>query len=81
MNQSFAALLHAKGTVNELSVLNIVSKLVWGVGTLLAVVLKWPLWPWYSRRLLVSEALKTIVARWLVQQAPGAAVEVERAGT
>jgi O-antigen/teichoic acid export membrane protein len=67
MNQSFAALLHAKGTVNELSVLNIATKLVWGVGTLLAVVLGWPLWA-LAMAVLVSEALKTVASVLLVNK-------------
>ncbi len=43
LNQSFAALLHAKGTVDELSLLNIASKLIWAGGTVLTIVLHWPL--------------------------------------
>ncbi len=64
-NQSLAALLHARGTVNELSFLNIASKIVWGGGTLLAVVMKWPLWT-VALAVVASEGLKTVVSTRLV---------------
>lgn len=64
-NQSLAALLHARGTVNGLSVLNIASKLVWGTGTMLAVVLSLPLWT-VALAVVASEALKTVVSVRLV---------------
>lgn len=67
LNQSFAALLHAQGTVNELSVLNIASKLVWGGGTLLTVVLRWPLWG-IALAIVGSESLKTVVSVHLVKR-------------
>lgn len=67
MNQSFAALLHAKGTVNELSVLNIVTKVVWGAGTLLTVVLHWPLWG-VAMSVLASEAIKSAASVVLVNK-------------
>jgi O-antigen/teichoic acid export membrane protein len=57
MNQSLAAVLHAKGAVDGLSVLNIASKVAWGGGTLLAVMLGWPLWG-IGLALLISEAVK-----------------------
>ncbi len=59
-NQSLAALLHARGTVSELAVLNIVSKVVWGAGVLATVVFRWPLWG-IPFSLLVSELLKAAV--------------------
>lgn len=67
MNLSLAALLHAKGTVNGLSVLNVVTKLVWGVGTMAVVIFEWPLWG-LPAALLVSEGLKFVVSIGLVQR-------------
>ncbi len=67
LNQSFAALLHAKGEVNGLSVLNIASKIVWGTGTMLTVVLHWPLWG-IAASLVLSEGLKTAVSSVLARQ-------------
>lgn len=58
LNQSLAALLHARGTVNELSALNIASKLLWGGLVIATVVLRWPLWG-IPGALLASEAVKT----------------------
>ncbi len=67
MNFSLGALLHARGTVNGLSVLNIVSKVVWGTGTMLTVVLGWPLWG-LPAALVISEVLKLVVSLALVQR-------------
>jgi O-antigen/teichoic acid export membrane protein len=67
MNMTFAALLHAQGTVDELSALNIVCKAVWASGTLLALVLHWPLAA-IPGALLVSETLKLVVSAGLVQK-------------
>ncbi len=67
LNLSFAALLHAKGTVNELSLLNIASKVVWGTGTLLTVVLRWPLWG-IALAIVASESLKTVVSLRLLKR-------------
>lgn len=75
ISQSLASLLHARGTVNELSVLNIAAKVVWGVGTVLVVVLHLPLWtlglPWVaseSLKLVVSARLarKHLALRWVI---------------
>ncbi len=53
-----AGLLHAKGSVNEMSVLTIVTKLVWGAGVALAMFLGLGLWA-YGLALAVSEGLKS----------------------
>src|SRR5207237_830200 len=42
-NQSLAAMLHASGTVDGLSLLNIISKAIWGGGILLTVYGKYSL--------------------------------------
>ncbi len=67
MNQSFAALLHAKGEVDGLSVLNVVTKVVWGAATLLAVVLRWPLWT-VAFAVVLSEGLKSAGSLVLVNR-------------
>ena len=66
-NLTFAALLHAKGTVDELSLLNIASKIVWGLGTLLTLALGWPL-AGIPGAYLASEMLKTAVGVWLLHR-------------
>jgi O-antigen/teichoic acid export membrane protein len=53
-----AGLLHAKGNVNEMSVLTIVTKIVWGIGIGLALLLDLGLWA-YGLALAVSEGLKS----------------------
>jgi O-antigen/teichoic acid export membrane protein len=65
MNLTFAALLHARGTVDELSFLNIASKVVWAGGTLAALLLHWPLVA-IPAALLASETLKLVVSVRLV---------------
>jgi O-antigen/teichoic acid export membrane protein len=67
LNQSFGALLHARGTVDGLSVLNIVSKVLWGGGTLATVVLGLPLWC-VPAAVALSEALKALGSWYLVQK-------------
>lgn len=47
--------------------LNVVSKLVWGAGVVLTLVLKRPL-AGIAGAFLVSELLKTIVGAWLVRK-------------
>lgn len=79
MNQSFAALLHAKGTVDGLSVLNVVTKVVWAVGTLASVAMQWPLWT-VALAVVISEGLKFVGSlvlankhlqlQWRVQPGP-----------
>lgn len=59
MNQSFAALLHAKGAVDGLSVLNVATKVVWGGATLLSVFFHWPLWT-VALAVVLSEGLKSV---------------------
>jgi O-antigen/teichoic acid export membrane protein len=67
LNLSFAALLHARGTVDGLSLLNIASKLVWGGGVLITIVAGLPL-VGIPLALLASELLKTVVSARLVQR-------------
>jgi O-antigen/teichoic acid export membrane protein len=59
MNLSLAALLHARGTVNELSVLNVVAKLIWGAGALLTMAFNFPIVT-LALAMVASELLKTV---------------------
>lgn len=58
-NATLAALLHARGAVTGMSVLNIASKLCWGVVILLGIVLDRGLYP-FALAMLISEAAKTV---------------------
>ncbi len=67
MNQSLAALLHSQGTVDGLSVLNVVSKVIWGGGILLTLLLKLDL-VGFAVSLMVAEAVKASVNFHLVRK-------------
>ncbi len=65
-NSTSTALLQAVGRFNEISAMNVVSKLVWGVGIAVG------LWAgqstrWVACSFLVSEALKSGYLLWVVQ--------------
>jgi O-antigen/teichoic acid export membrane protein len=53
-----AGLLHARGTVNEMSVLTVVTKLIWGAGVAAAVALNLGLWA-FGVALAISEGIKS----------------------
>jgi O-antigen/teichoic acid export membrane protein len=80
LNASMAALLHAKGKVAGLSISNVVTKLVWGVGLFLAVVLKASL-PWFAVSLVASEAVKLGVGWYLAKQHMGLTFKVDLPAT
>jgi O-antigen/teichoic acid export membrane protein len=60
LNATYAALLHSTGTVDGLSRLNVVSKLVWGVGIVGALLLHGGLLS-IAMAVLVSEMVRTVV--------------------
>ena len=80
LNLSLAALLHAKGTVDGLSLLNIASKLVWGGGVLVTIVGGLPL-VGIPLALLASELLKLVVSARLVQRNLAVSWKVDFGGT
>ncbi len=55
-----AGLLHAKGSVDEMSILTVVTKIIWGIGVAIAIVLNLGLWA-YGLALVVSEGLKSSI--------------------
>ena len=58
MNETLSALLHARGSVDGLSVVNVVSKLSWGLGILAVLVADGSLW-WLGIAYLFPEVLKS----------------------
>jgi O-antigen/teichoic acid export membrane protein len=78
MNQTFAALLHAQGTVNEISVLNVVTKILWAAGTVLTLALHWPLLG-IPLAVLASEAIKLVGGAVLVRRHLGVRWRVDSA--
>jgi O-antigen/teichoic acid export membrane protein len=67
MNQTLAALLHARGTVGEVAVLNVVTKFLWAGGTLATLLLHWPL-VGLPAALLLSESVKLVASTSLVRK-------------
>ncbi len=80
LNSTLAALLHARGTVAGLSVVNVVGKLVWGGGLLAALFLHAPL-PWLAGPLLAAEALKTGALYALARRHLGLTLRLDTAAT
>jgi O-antigen/teichoic acid export membrane protein len=66
-NQSLSALLQAVGTVDGLSINNIVSKLLWGGGVLLTVMTGLPL-VGIPLAFLASELVRAVINWWLVRK-------------
>ena len=60
LNNSFTALLHAVGKVDGLSVLSVVMKVVWALGTVVGLIAGVPLWA-LALAYLVTEALRSAV--------------------
>lgn len=67
-NLSLAALLHANATVDGLSITNVVSKLLWGAGTLLSIFLLGGSLAWIAAAFLMSEAVKFGLSYYLVRK-------------
>ena len=59
-NNLLGALLHARGTVDGLSILNVATKIVWGGGVALGIAFDAGLWA-YGLSYLASEAVETVV--------------------
>ncbi len=55
-----AGLLHAKGSVDEMSILTVVTKIVWGIGVAIAIAFDLGLWA-YGLAMVVSEGLKSSI--------------------
>lgn len=70
LSNTLAAVLHARGQVDGLSLMNIAGKALWGVALLGALFLKAPL-VWLGVPLLLSEALKTLVLYRLASRHAG----------
>jgi O-antigen/teichoic acid export membrane protein len=62
-----AGLLHARGTVNEMSILTVVTKLIWGAGVAAAVGLHLGLWA-FGVALALSEGIKSTVLAVLARK-------------
>ncbi len=79
-NATLSALLHAKGRVGAMSILAVVTKLIWALGVLAALVAHAGLWA-YAASYLASESIETIVLYRLAQKHVGLAFRIDRAAT
>jgi O-antigen/teichoic acid export membrane protein len=68
LNQTFQQTLQAASSVGRLAIANVVSKVLWGGGTLAAVIVGAPLWV-LPLPLIASEALKSAVLFYATKKA------------
>lgn len=67
INQTFVALLQSARTIDELSVLNVVSKLLWAAGFVATMAFGWPI-VGVPLSVLAAEALKAVVGFFLARK-------------
>lgn len=80
MNQTFQQTLQAAQNVGRLAIANVISKVLWGGGTLAAVVFQAPFWV-LPLPLLASEGLKSAVLFFAVRSAVDLEVRFDLAET
>lgn len=80
LNNVFAALLHAKGEVGGLSVLNVASKLTWGLGVGVALATGAGVFG-VAVALLLSETLRTVALSVLTRRHLGLRLAIDRRAT
>lgn len=80
VNGSLAALLQARGTVGRLAVINVVTKLAWGLGVGLGILLHAPLWVLASSFLL-AETLRVALLWPLARRELDLALRVDLKAT
>jgi O-antigen/teichoic acid export membrane protein len=80
MNDSLSACLHAKGRVDGLSVVNVVSKLTWGLGIGVVLFFHWGLAA-VAAAYLVPEVVKTVLLYVLAHEHLGLRFRIDVAGT
>lgn len=79
-NATLSAMLHAKGDVGAMSVLAVVTKIVWAVGLLAAMATGAGLWA-YGASFFASEFIETFVLYALGRKHLGLRLQIDRAGT
>ena len=79
-NATFSAMLHAKGNVGAMSVLAVVTKVVWAGGVLIGMATNAGLWA-YAASYLASEAIESVVLYRLAQNHLGLVFRVDRPAT
>jgi O-antigen/teichoic acid export membrane protein len=66
-NATLSALLHARGTVDGLSIVNVLAKLLWGAGMVAAIAMRAELVA-LAASFAVAEGLKTAFLAWLCRK-------------
>jgi O-antigen/teichoic acid export membrane protein len=79
-NTTTAGLLQATGKVNEMSMLSVAIKVLWGIGIGLAIFLRLPLWA-FAATVAVSEGLKSLVLFALAKKHLGFHIRIYPAAT
>lgn len=79
-NTTLGALLHSKGRVGGMSVLAVVTKVIWAAGVVWAMAAHAALWA-YGAALLASESVETVALWWLAKQHVGLRFRVDVAKT
>lgn len=80
VNTTLSALLHAKGNVGAMSLLAVVTKIVWAGGVLGAIATASPLWV-YALAYLVAEAIKTVALFRLAVRHLGLVLRIDAPAT
>lgn len=80
MNLTFQQMLQAASRVGGLAIANVVAKVLWGGGTLAAVMLDAPFWV-LPLPMVAAEALKAMFLFWASREAIGLRVELNLAAT
>ena len=80
VNSTLSAFLHAKGRVGGLSIVAILSKVVWAGGLLVAIATRADLWA-YPLAYVGSESLKSAILFALARRHLGLVIRVDRAAT
>lgn len=80
MNQTFQQMLQAASRVSGLAIANVVSKILWGGGTLALVLMKAPFWT-LPLPMIASESLKCLVLYVASRSAVGLELRVDLAET
>jgi O-antigen/teichoic acid export membrane protein len=79
-NLTLGAVLHAAGNVGGMSVLSVVTKLLWAGGIAAAIVLRWGAWA-FAASLALSEAVKFAALWWLARKHVALRTRVDGAAT
>jgi O-antigen/teichoic acid export membrane protein len=75
-NANLSAMLHSKGRVGGMSVLAVLTKVVWASGVLWAMAVHAGLWA-YAVSYLASESIETVALWWLAKQHLGLAFRID----